>query len=253
MTQPNTIPLFHIRPAVEQDLPQITSIVNHYITHTTVNYTLRALPATHYQTVLSEATLRKLPFIVAARSATSTTTTTENVNETENTVPAGEREARDLEEKILGFASVSPWTPSKLGYAHTLELTIYNSPDQRGGGVGTALLNSILHELETKEYLTFSEGGLRDVSSTSISRSELGSNNPVVGIPVKCKKVLAVMAVSADKVVDEKVKRFYLRNGFVEAGYLSGIGWKFGGEQDVRYLMKDINEGYTPRKDVWGA
>ncbi|KAK6540138.1 hypothetical protein TWF694_008959 [Orbilia ellipsospora] len=233
MTQPNTNSNFRLRPASEQDLLQITAIVNHYITHTTVNYCHRTLPSTHFQAALSEANARKLPFIVAAQAINSET---DNVGTSES-----------VEEKILGFASVSPWTPSKLGYAHTLELSIYNSPDHRGGGIGSSLLKGVLHELETKEYLTFAEGGLRHVSSTL--ESHTGSSS-VVGIPVKCKKVLAVMAVDADKAVDEGVKRFYLRNGFVEVGYISGMGWKFGGEQDVRYLMKAINEGYTPRKDV---
>ncbi|EPS41302.1 hypothetical protein H072_4781 [Dactylellina haptotyla CBS 200.50] len=224
MSQANTKLSFHIRPANPDDLPQITEMVNHYIMNTTVNYCLRPVPPTHFRNTLSDAQQRKLPFLVAVEGTSG-----------------------EGQDGIMGFTTVSPWTPSKLGYAHTLEMSIYTSPTQRGGGVGTALLESMIRYLETEEYLTFAEGGALS------SSGDIPTAGIPIGIPAKCKKVLAIMAVDADKKIDEGVKRFYLNNGFREVGYIIGIGWKFGGEQDVRFLMKDVNESHIPGKELGGV
>ncbi|KAF3928488.1 N-acetyltransferase [Dactylellina cionopaga] len=231
MTQPNATASLHLRPATPVDVPQITTIVNHYIAHTTVNHCYRLLPLTHYGSILSDATSRNLPFIVAVETASETADIDNEDTETS---------------KIIGFATVGFFISSKLGFAHTLELSIYISPMRRSGGVGTALLETIIHELETKDYLTFAEGGALIPSSTSASTPGQTTTVSPTGIPVRCRKLLAVMAVDADPGIAEGLNRFYVKNGFKEVGLMNGLVWKFGTEQDVKFLMKDLNVGYVP-------
>ncbi|KAF3933628.1 N-acetyltransferase [Dactylella cylindrospora] len=213
---------FQIRPATSLDAPSITEILNHYILYTYVNFAHRPLPPTHVPNAISNLSRLSLPFLVAVS--------------TEGT-----------EETILGFASASPYTPSKLGYAATLELSLYVHPEKRSKGAGTALLHAIIQYLEDKDnfYLTFSEGG-------ELQNTDSGTGEEPVGLSVKCKLLLAIMAIDPDKALDGKVLEFYMRNGFKETGDIQGIGWKFGRKLGVRMLALDLNSEWDPTSVLGG-
>ncbi|KAK6506172.1 hypothetical protein TWF506_011093 [Arthrobotrys conoides] len=237
MQQPNTPSLaYTIIPATPSHIPQITAIVNHYILTTIVNKSYRPLPESHYQNILTDNhSRRKLPFFVAVETLSTNDGDDSNGNYIE-----GEGE------KVIGFITVTPWSPSKLGYAYTLEVSLYISPTQRGGGVGTTLLTTLISHLESNEYFTFSEGGAKASSSSSASNTEPYGSNPNNGILVKCTQLLALMAIVEDKELDAKVRKFYEKHGFEIMGVMKGVGWKFGKRRDVRMLAREMNAGYIP-------
>ncbi|KAK6346191.1 hypothetical protein TWF730_010522 [Orbilia blumenaviensis] len=230
-------PSYRIAPATVTHVPQITAIVDHYILHTTTNFAFRPLPEKHYQHVLVDNyDHRRLPFLVAIED-------NEPANDNNDTRTEGKESER--EEKVIGFTTVTTWIPSKLGYAHTLELSLYISPAQRGCGVGTALLTALIAHLENNEYFTFSEGGAPAPHSSGPNEIH-GGEKYIYGIPVKCKQLLALMAVDEDATLDGQVCKFYERRGFESMGILKGIGWKFGKRRDVRMLSRELNVGCTP-------
>jgi phosphinothricin acetyltransferase len=57
--------------------------------------------------------------------------------------------ARDGE-RVLGYASSSTFRP-RAAYAPTVETSVYLDPDATGRGVGTALLGTLLAQLETED------------------------------------------------------------------------------------------------------
>ncbi|KAF3194004.1 hypothetical protein TWF225_008187 [Orbilia oligospora] len=238
MQQPNTpAPTYHIIPATPFHIPQITAIVNHYILTTIVNKSYRSLPESHYQNILTDNhSRRKLPFFVAIEVPQN------NDNGDSSSIEGAKGE------KVIGFITVTPWFPSKLGYAYTLEVSLYISPTQRGGGIGTALLTTLISHLEGNEYFTFSEGGAVVISSSpSLSSSKVPDEpNVVHGIPVKCTQLLALMAIVEDTELDGKVRGFYEKQGFEVMGVMRGVGWKFGKRRNVRMLAREMNVGYIP-------
>ncbi|KAF3195542.1 hypothetical protein TWF106_005546 [Orbilia oligospora] len=237
MQQPNTpAPTYDIIPTTPSHIPQITAIVNHYILTTIVNKSYRPLPESHYQKILTDNhSRRKLPFFVAIE-APQNIDSGDNVN---NNIEGTEGE------KVIGFITVTPWFPSKLGYAYTLEVSLYISPTQRGGGIGTALLTTLISHLEGNGYFTFSEGGAAVHSSSSLLSSSKVPDEPN-GIPVKCTQLLALMAIVEDTELDGKVRGFYEKQGFEVMGVMKGVGWKFGKRRDVRMLAREMNVGYIP-------
>ncbi|KAK6524780.1 hypothetical protein TWF281_011679 [Arthrobotrys megalospora] len=211
MQQPNTPPppKYRIIPATPSHIPQITAVVNHYILHTATNFSYRPLQNSYYEHTLTDNySHRRLPFLVAI----------EDTEEKDN------EEGGEIKGKVIGFTTVTPWTPSKLGYAHTLEVSLYISPTQRGGGIGTALLTALITHLENNEYLTFSERGAISSSFALPSNAVPDGPGVVYGIPVKCTQLLALMAVDEDTTLDGQVWRFYERRGFELMGVMKG-GW----------------------------
>ncbi|KAF3143358.1 hypothetical protein TWF703_010770 [Orbilia oligospora] len=214
MQQPNTpAPTYHIIPATPFHIPQITAIVNHYILTTIVNKSYRSLPESHYQNILTDNhSRRKLPFFVAIEVPQNS-----DIGDSSSIEGA-------IGEKVIGFITVTPWFPSKLGYAYTLEVSLYISPTQRGGG-GAVVISS----------------------SSSLSSSKVPDEpNVVPGIPVKCTQLLALMAIVEDTELDGKVRGFYEKQGFEVMGIMRGVGWKFGKRRNVRMLAREMNMGYIP-------
>ncbi|KAK6511213.1 hypothetical protein TWF481_000134 [Arthrobotrys musiformis] len=222
MQQPNTPPpTYHIIPATPSHIPQITAIVNHYVLTTIVNKSYRPIPESHYTNILTSNSHRNLPFLVAITPQKTDDGNIEN-------------------DEVIGFTTVTPWFPSKLGYAYTLEVSLYISPTHRGGGTGTALLTTLITHLENNEYFTFSEGGANPSSGIVLKGTE------GIGIPVRCTQLLALMAIDENTALDERVRKFYEREGFELMGVMRGVGWKFGKRRDVRILAKELNAGYVP-------
>jgi len=205
-----------IRPVTLNDVPQITEIVNHYITNTVVNYSLHPISQDYYSQIISSCQKEKLPFFVAV-PATST--------------PSSSIPDASAQEKISGFTLVSPYKPTKLGYSHSVELSIYLSAiAPKNTGLGTTLLATLIKHLEENTFLTFSE-----------------DPKPGEELEIKAKQIVAMVAVDAvNTEIDEQVNAFYLKNGFKQTAYTPGVGWKFGRPQDVRFMQLEINKDYIP-------
>ncbi len=106
---------FTVREAVEQDLPDIREIYNHYVANSTVTFDESpwSLPALREKF----AKVRELgyPFLVAVSP---------------NVV-------------VLGFAYVYPWK-EKAAYRFTVENSIYLGPASTGKGIGSELMRELL-------------------------------------------------------------------------------------------------------------
>lgn len=129
---------FTVREAVEQDLPDVREIYNHYVANSTVTFdespwTLKAL-RTKY------AKVRELgyPFLVAVS-------------------PNG---------VVLGFAYVYPWK-DKAAYRFTVENSIYLGPASTGKGLGTALMGELLDRAKA--------AGVKEVIAVIADRGAEGS------------------------------------------------------------------------------
>ena len=129
---------FTVREAVEQDLPDVREIYNHYVANSTVTFdespwTLKAL-RTKY------AKVRELgyPFLVAVS-------------------PNG---------VVLGFAYVYPWK-EKAAYRFTVENSIYLGPASTGKGLGTALMGELLDRAKA--------AGVKEVIAVIADRGAEGS------------------------------------------------------------------------------
>jgi len=104
-----------IRTATLMDLPEIYSIYNHAILHTTA--TFQEVPESQtYPLQWFRAHQRsKLPILVAS------------------------------DQGVVGWAALSPYNP-KSGYRFTAETTVYVREDRQGQGIGRDLLRSLIAE-----------------------------------------------------------------------------------------------------------
>lgn len=104
-----------IRPANSSDLKEILDINNHEILHSTINYDF--VPKTlQEQTFWFEQKVKHgFPVLVAL-----------------------------IEQKVVGFATYGTFRP-KPGYRFTVEHSVYLEQNHRGKGIGTALLQELIH------------------------------------------------------------------------------------------------------------
>lgn len=172
---------FTIRPATKSDIPFINSIHHYYVENTIATFALSPLTESDALAKLSLTISSGLPYLVAVR-----------------------------ENEIWGYTYVSPFRSAKGGYLYTVELTIYVHPQLYGTGVGTALLQKIVHILnEPDKY------GLEWIGQDR--RNEK-----------KVREVIAVMAVDQlGREEGEGLTRWYKRFGFEDMGRLKKVGWKF--------------------------
>ena len=106
-----------VRFAGSSDVPAICAIVNHYIQHDTSN--LRIEPQTEDQWARELADYgRRYPWLVACEGGA-----------------------------VVGLAYAKPWNPRE-AYDWTAESTVYIADGQTGKGVGSALYDRLLKELE---------------------------------------------------------------------------------------------------------
>lgn len=105
---------FEIRPAEPADLPTITEIHNHAVVHTTAIWNEDAVDVDDRAAWLADRTNRGYPVIVAV-DATG----------------------------VVGYASYAQWRPHS-GYRHTVEHSVYVRGDQRGRGIGSALMAELI-------------------------------------------------------------------------------------------------------------
>lgn len=154
------VPEAVIRPAVLADLDAVAEIYAYYVSRTVITFEETPPTVAEWRQRLDDLAGRGLPFLVA-----------------------------DLDGEVAGYAYAGPWRP-KPAYRHTVEDTIYLSPDHTGKGIGRTLLSTLLP--------LCADAGIR--------------------------RVLAVIADGDD---DSSV-RLHKSFGFTEAGRLTEVGFKFG-------------------------
>ena len=150
----------HIQPLSETDLPAVADIYAHYVTRSVATFDETPLDTEAWRLKAAAIAEAGLPFLVAKDG-----------------------------ERVLGFAYCARYRP-KPAYRHTVEDTIYLSPEATGRGLGRLLLGELISRA--------GEAGVR--------------------------QMIAVIADGGDP-ASLKLHAAY---GFAEAGRLKSVGFKHG-------------------------
>jgi L-amino acid N-acyltransferase YncA len=179
-----------IRSARPEDIPQVHAIYSHYVLHTPTDMHHVPPSLASFAADYGSLTSLDLPYLVAV--ASPYVDISQSPNEASET--SLKQESQDTGH-VLGFIHAFPFRGYKLGYSHTAELAIICHPDVIKHGVGSALMKAFLDALEKGR---------------------------------KIEQILAFMTVLEDEREDSRVKGFYEKWGFREAGKMTDVGQKFG-------------------------
>lgn len=164
-----------IRPATEADLDAVAAIYAHYVEHTVVTFDETPPPPSFWRSRLADLAARGLPFLVAEDAG-----------------------------RIAGYAYASPWRP-KPAYRHSVENSVYLSPEHTGRGLGGSLMEALV-----------------DACSAA--------------------GVHQMIAVIADSGTAASFA-LHRRLGFTEAGRLKAVGHKHGRRLDTVLLQRTLAAG----------
>lgn len=104
-----------IREANEQDMPAVTEIYNDAVAHTTAIWNETTVDVPNREKWLADRRRSGYPVLVAV----------------------------DENAAVVGYASYGDWRAFD-GYRHTVEHSVYVRGDQRGRGVGEALMHALI-------------------------------------------------------------------------------------------------------------
>lgn len=167
--------MLHIRDAVLGDLPSMLRIYNHAITHLVATFDLE--PQTIAQReVWFHKHNKNHPLIVA-----------------------------EWEQEVVGYCCLSTFR-EKPAYNQTVELSVYIDAEQRGRGIGTALLSEILQRAKQLGYHTVISG-------------IVGGNEASV--------------------------KLHEKFGFTLAGRFQEVGFKFGEWHDVYFYQLLLGQEHS--------
>jgi GNAT superfamily N-acetyltransferase len=201
-----------IRPATEDDIPQVHAIYSHYVRETVLTFMQTPPPlASMIAKFRTNTTVRGLPYLVA-------------VDDKETTAA-----------KVLGYTYLSPFRGTMLSYGPTVELSLFLDPAHRFRGLGTRLLSALLSMLgpypynnNDKEYSDSTRALSIDGVRHLVVEHE-GYPDSVVIASAPVRNVIACMALDSEgKDGGEGLRRWYEERGFVERGRLKGVGFKKG-------------------------
>ena len=113
-----------IRPSSRDDLPQIASILEHYVSNTIITFRTTPSSPEDQEKTLEECRANNLPYLVA----TEPSTTSE-------------------QDRVLAYCLAHPFRGAKGGYLHTAELSILTHPGTIGSGIGSRILRKLIEEL----------------------------------------------------------------------------------------------------------
>lgn len=105
----------HIRDAEDHDLGGIAAIYNDAVLHTTAIWNETLVDVANRRAWVAERTRLGYPVLVAV----------------------------DAADKVVGYASFGDWRAFE-GYRHTVEHSVYVCRDQRGSGIGKALMGALI-------------------------------------------------------------------------------------------------------------
>jgi L-amino acid N-acyltransferase YncA len=185
--------MIQVRAATVEDIPEINSIIDYYITNTVTTFSSTPYPAEKLVERYHQCKELDLPFLVA--TATSS----------------------DKTEKVLAYAYVQPYHPYpaalKLPFrpqpsdSAAVELTIYVSNDTQARGVGSRLMDAIIRNLkERKERVSEQEEVTELISILTIDEE--------------------------DGFGGKRLRGFYGRWGLEDVGVMKEVGYKFGRSLD---------------------
>ena len=103
---------------------------------------------------------------------------------------------------VVGYASLSPYNP-KPGYSTSAEVSVYVHPDWHGRGVGSQLLDALVHEARERGFVSL------------------------------------IALITADNDVSLRLHR---RFGFADTGMLRRVARKFDRWVDVAFLQRWLDE-----------
>lgn len=165
-----------IRDATTTDAAAIAAIYNDAVAHTTAVWNDALVDAAERRAWIDARQSDGFPVIVAAA------------------------------DEVIGFATYGPWRPHD-GYRHTVEHSVYVRDDQRGAGIGRALMQ------------------------------ELMSRARAAGVHVMIAGVEAGNAASV---------AMHARLGFAETGRMPQVGAKFGRWLDLVFLQLVLDDRTAP-------
>ena len=193
--------MISIRPAQEDDLPEIHAIYNHYVLNTVLTFLRHGPPLSYTAEKFHDLKSRNLPFLVAVEEE-------ESISQSNDTMKRG---------KVCGFASASPFRGYMLSYAPTVELTLFLLPTHKSRGIGGKLLESLTIALRETAHVSCEFAGDAEYEA----HSESGG--------VRVRNLLAVMAVDVDgRDEGEWLRSWYVGKGFEEVGRMKKVGFKMG-------------------------
>jgi len=159
----------NIRDAAEADLPGILAIYNDAVENTTAIWNETLVDLANRRAWLAERNAAGFPVLVAVNDAG----------------------------QVLGYASYGTWRTIE-GFRHTVEHSVYVSGDQRGQGLGPALMQALIERAR--------QAGLH-VMVAAIERENTASI------------------------------RLHERLGFVTTGQMPQVGRKFGRWLDLTFMQ----------------
>jgi L-amino acid N-acyltransferase YncA len=162
-----------VRDALEEDIPRILDITNEAIEHTTANWSLEPTTLDERLAWFHEHQRHGWPVLVAVR-------------------PDG---------RVIGYAAYSEFRP-KAGYRFTVEHSIYVDAAERGRGIGSTLL------------------------ATLVERAIAAGVHVMIG------------GVAGDNTASI---RFHERFGFTATGYLREVGYKFDRWLDLVFVQRILS------------
>ncbi len=163
-----------IRPVTAEDLGAVAAIFTHYVISSVVTFETTPPTVDYWQHTCGDLARQGLPFLVCEQAG-----------------------------QVVGFAYAAPWR-AKPAYQHTVESTIYLSPDYTGQGLGRRLLTALLHHC-----------------------ARAGAEQ--------------VIAVIADSGVPAS-ETLHRACGYTEAGRLRKVGRKHGRVLDTLLMQYDVTE-----------
>ncbi|MBT8142278.1 MAG: N-acetyltransferase [Gammaproteobacteria bacterium] len=156
-----------LRELHTQDISDVTDIYNHYIENTTHTFAEQKVTPDYLLQQIEASRQKNLPWLVCENAG-----------------------------QIIGYAYAGPWKP-RSAYRHTVESSIYLSPEHQGHGVGSELYSELIQRL----------------------REQTDSHLILAGITLP----------------NEASVRLHQRLGFEKTAHFKEIGYKFGQWLDVGY------------------
>lgn len=163
-----------IRDAVAADIPGITAIYNDAVRNTTAIWNEAVVDEANRSAWLEDRTKAGYPVLVAIGD----------------------------DDMVTGYASFGDWRAWD-GYRHTVEHSIYIREDQRGKGVGAALMHALIERAR------------------------------------QCGKHVMIAGIEAENLASI---RLHEKLGFAKTGHLKEVGTKFGRWLDLAFLQLTLND-----------
>jgi phosphinothricin acetyltransferase len=167
-----------IRDAEDRDLEGITAIYNDAVEHTAAIWNEAIVDVENRRVWLADRRKAGYPVLVAVSD----------------------------DDRVLGYASFGDWRAWD-GYRHTVEHSVYVRADQRGAGIGKALMEALI-------------------------RRAVGIGKHVMVAGIEAENTGSI--------------RLHEKLGFEHAGVLRQVGTKFGRWLDLAFLQLTLDDSADP-------